>query len=722
MTMTLSTRTKEAIKTGLAMAIAYAIALQMGWDRPYWAAFAVGMISLPAAGASLRKGILRMSGTLVAGVAALALIALFSQERWWFMIALSVYVGFLTYMMMGKKNQYFYQVCAFVGVIICFDGAGDPVNSFQTTVTRIQETGMGIMVYSLVIVFLWPLNTRDELNKVTLQLVTAQHGLFKIIRLMMTGGGAGTDFRSQSVQTVQLLTKLEPVLDAAEADSYDVWNVRHQWRRFLHESKALMETLVRFQANFRDIEKFDLHKLLPNVEALSAELEMRFDLIQGMLAGEAPERVPQTIALVIDKPELAMLSHFEKAALAVTKIQIERLEALSRGLFDCTANIKGFIRQPLTVPREEALQAGLALDPDRLAAVIRVIAGLWLAFFIWVYIDPPGHDGFVVLTVSMGLGMAKAPQLRVSKVFLPVILSCLFAGGLYLLVMPHLSGYMQLGTMIFAATFGIAYLFSEPRQALSRNMALVFFPVITSINNQQSYSFGQAANTTLEAVLIIALLVVTWYIPYNRQPEKMFLRLLRRFFRQTGFLLSPPILYIGQTTGVVGWWERLRYRNDLLAIPDQLGMWGAMVDQRKFVGGRPEQVQLMVTRLHMLAHRLHELFEARRNPQAQFLIQELGEYIRDWRFKVQELFQLLSQDPAAVKQEALRARLDRILEQMETRIKEALNRAGEGQLSDRDAENFYRLLGTYRGVAEAALAYAGVSGAIDWKPWYEERF
>jgi len=720
--MTLSTRTKEAIKTGLAMAIAYAIALQMEWDRPYWAAFAVGMISLPAAGASLRKGILRMSGTLVAGVAALTLIALFAQERWWFMIALSVYVGFFTYMMMGRKNPYFYQVCAFVCVIICFDGAGDPVNSFQTAVTRIQETGMGILVYSLVIVFLWPLSTRDELNKVSLQLVTAQHGLFKTYRLMMTGGGPGTDFRSQSVQAVQLLTRLEPVLDAAEADSYDVWNVRYQWRRFLHESKALMDILARCQADFPDIEKFDLHRLLPNVEALSAELEMRFELIQGMLAGEAPERVPQSIALVIDKPELAMLSPFEKAALAVTKVQIERLESCSRGLFNCVEVIKGFSRKPLTVPREEALPAGLALDPDRFAAVIRVIAGLWLAFFIWVYIDPPGHDGFVVLVASMGLGMARFPQLRVSTAFLPVILSCLFAGGVYILVMPHLAGYLQLGTMIFAAIFGIAYLFSAPKQALFRLMALIYFPVITSIENQQTYSFEKAANTTLEAVLIIALLVVTWYIPYNRQPEKMFLRLLRRFFRQTGFLLSPTILYIGQTTGGGGWWERLRYRNDLLTIPDQLGIWGAMVDQRKFVGCRPEQVQLMVTRLHILAHRLQDLFEARRNPQAQFLVQELGEHIRGWRFKVQELFQRLSENPAAVKQEALRTRLDRILEQMEARIKEALNRASEGQLSDRDGENFYRLLGAYRGVTEAAVAYAGVSGAIDWMPWYEERF
>ena len=64
--------------------------------------------------------------------------------------------------------------------------------------------------------------------------------------------------------------------------------------------------------------------------------------------------------------------------------------------------------------------------------------------------------------------------------------------------MPHLAGYMQLGTMIFIATFAIAYLFSEPRQALSRSMAPVYFPVITSISNQQTYSFIQVAKTTLE--------------------------------------------------------------------------------------------------------------------------------------------------------------------------------------------------------------------------------
>jgi len=44
--MILTTRTKESIKTALAMTIAYGIALSMDWDNPYWAGFAVAFISL----------------------------------------------------------------------------------------------------------------------------------------------------------------------------------------------------------------------------------------------------------------------------------------------------------------------------------------------------------------------------------------------------------------------------------------------------------------------------------------------------------------------------------------------------------------------------------------------------------------------------------------------------------------------------------------------------
>ncbi len=723
--MILSRRSKESIKTALAMVIAYGIALQMGWDRPYWAAFAVGMISLPEAGASLQKGVFRMSGTLVAGVVALALIALFSQQRWWFMLVLSLYLGFCTYMMMGKKNQYFYQASAFVCAVICFDSLANPMNGFATAVTRVEETAMGILVYSLIVVFLWPIHSRDELNQTCLKLVKAQHGLFKTYRLMLTGRGSGTDFRSQSLQTVQLLTQFEPTLNAAEADSFDVRNLRQQWRNFLHESKQLLEVLVRCQANFPDIEKFELHKFFPNVTVLSSELEVRLEQIEGILSGDAPGEVPQSILLVTDHAELAKLSHFEKAALAVTREQLRQLEALTRELYQSIAAIKSSATlkpKPLSLPREESLSTGWALDPDRFAGAIRIVAGSWLAFLIWIYIDPPGHAGFVSLAIAMGVAMAKSPQLSVSAVFLPVLLGCLFASSLYLFVMPHLVGFVQLGTMIFVATFAITYLCSTPKRGLMRSMMLIYFIVIISIDNQQTYSFSQAANTTLEALLTVALLVVCAYIPYNRQPEKMFLRMLHRFFRQAGFLVSPPTLGLKSTMVVVRWWEKLRSRNDLLAIPDQLGTWGAMVDQRENMGDSSEQLPVLATRLHMLGHRLQELIEARRNPQGQFLVDELQGEVQDWRFKMQKIFQSLAKDPAAFNQKTIQTEMDRQLTGLEVRIKETMSKATEGQISDRDSENFYRLLGAYRGVSEAIVAYTGIAGTINWSPWYEEKF
>ena len=152
----LSRRAKEAIKTALAMVIAYGISLGMGWENPYWAGFAVAMISLSTVGQSLNKGVMRMLGTLVAGAAALIIIALFAQDRWWFAGILSVYLGFCMYMVTGKQRTYFWWCCAFVCLIICTHAASDLTNAFDVAVLRVQQTGMGILVYTLVSVFLWP--------------------------------------------------------------------------------------------------------------------------------------------------------------------------------------------------------------------------------------------------------------------------------------------------------------------------------------------------------------------------------------------------------------------------------------------------------------------------------------------------------------------------------------------------------------------------------------
>ncbi len=140
----LSIRAKEAIKTGLAMVIA----LQLAWEKPLWSGFAVAMISLATAGQSLNKGAMRMVGTLVAAPVALAFLGLFSQERWTLITVLSVYVGFCTYMLAGKKWQYAWFVSAFVCLVITVNAGETSGQAFYIAVARIEETGMGILVYS----------------------------------------------------------------------------------------------------------------------------------------------------------------------------------------------------------------------------------------------------------------------------------------------------------------------------------------------------------------------------------------------------------------------------------------------------------------------------------------------------------------------------------------------------------------------------------------------
>jgi len=62
------------------------------------------------------------------------------------------------------------------------------------------------------------------------------------------------------------------------------------------------------------------------------------------------------------------------------------------------------------------------------------------------------------------------------------------------------------------------------------------------------------------------------------------------------------------------------------------------------------------------------------------------------------------------------------MKHLEARTRDTLDKTPDGQLGDRDEENFYHLLGAYRGVSEALVDYAGSAGEIDWACWREERF
>ena len=718
----LSNRTKHAITIGLAMVISIGIALSMNWEKPYWAGFAVAMISHDTYGQSANKGAMRMLGTMVAIVFSWLFMDWFGQERFAFMAVLSLYVGFCTYMMTGKKRQYFWFVSGLVCLIIAIDSYNS-LTAFQISVERFLETGTGILVYSLLSLLLWPRSTQGALEDASRRLSTVQGQLYRAYRQLMCGKGSLKDSRPLWVQELALLQQVGQLLNSSESDSYEVWAMRHQWRRFIDQSTALMKALERWRTTLPDIESLDLPTLLPSLDALLSELDLRFAQIDRMLNGQAPDRIPQAVTLAIYKAEMRTLTHFQTAAVMMAKDQINCIETLSQSLFDCIRDL-GEDGEPASEPLpEKSRQQRLAIDPDRLRGVISVLATLWIGFFIWVFINPPGHQGFMqmaslmaMIIVLSGCSPMKLCQANIG--------GTLIAGVLYIFIMPHLSSYGQLGPMIFAVTFGASYLFWKPQQGGTKIGILAYFIQSISVQNEQTYSFASFANSLTMTLLIGALFIATAYIPSSPRPEKIFLRLYRRFYRRAEFLISELAPSGKQKRGVARHWKVALYQSDLLNLPGKLAACGQKIDYRSFPANTPEQVQDLVVSLYELAYGIQKLTEAGNYPQAERMEEYLLDDLCDWQQVIETRLQqradlpTRSIDTSAELHKRLTTRLDRL----ETSIEEIFAQSGKDELSSADSEDLYRLLGSYRYLSDAEVASSQLADSINWAQWQEARF
>jgi hypothetical protein len=144
------------------------------------------------------------------------------------------------------------------------------------------------------------------------------------------------------------------------------------------------------------------------------------------------------------------------------------------------------------------------------------------------------------------------------------------------------------------------------------------------------------------------------------------------------------------------------YLNDLLGLPQKLAMTAKFIDYRTFPQNKPEAVQALTTNIEVIALKISMLVEARGSFQVEQLGRQLQEDFRSWRTALEALFQRWAENPIAEPADGLQGRLTKI----ETRIAQTFAAAGEGQVSDEAYENFYQLLGSYRGLSEASIGYA----------------
>src|SRR3954462_6819309 len=137
----------------LALFVAFWLELQ----NPFWAGTTAAIVCQPILGASLRKGWVRMIGTIIGAVVSVLITAAFPQSRAGFLIALTLWgalCGFIA-SLLRSFAAYAASLSGYSAVIICMDvlgsvGTGSPDAAFGLAVTRATEICIGIVSAGLV--------------------------------------------------------------------------------------------------------------------------------------------------------------------------------------------------------------------------------------------------------------------------------------------------------------------------------------------------------------------------------------------------------------------------------------------------------------------------------------------------------------------------------------------------------------------------------------------
>jgi hypothetical protein len=242
-------------------------------------------------------------------------------------------------------------------------------------------------------------------------------------------------------------------------------------------------------------------------------------------------------------------------------------------------------------------------------------------------------------------------------------------------------------------------------------------------NSSQQYDILSITDSTLMFVMtIFCVLIPVSYFPFSPRPDKVFLRLLVRFFRSSEYLMNTMRWNLTMTPTRLDRWKRAFYTRELAALPQKLGGWGKIVNTGVLSETTPEQLQVLAVNLQALAGRMQELMDARADLHADLLAHELLIDVSDWHLKIQEDLSGFSQGLTVASVNKLCEQLTVSLAHLEIRIENTLNKEGGDKFSILDEENLYRLLGAYRGLSDALIEYAETAKGIGWEQWRESRF
>jgi hypothetical protein len=358
--------------------------------------------------------------------------------------------------------------------------------------------------------------------------------------------------------------------------------------------------------------------------------------------------------------------------------------------------------------------------PDRDAMKNAVFAGsvVCIGFAIWIFFNPVGHSGWFSTLPIIAMAIAGAPQARIIMIFKPMALIFPLGILVYVFILPHLSSFMGLGTLLFVSMFLVRYFFSGIAM-LFGGLAIIN---MYAISNHQMYSFPALANAYFFMLGLVVAGFALSYMLGSPRPEKVVMKFTRQFFRSAEFLLSKLLLAQNRKHTLLEKWQIAYYKKQIQLIPNKIKAWSNAIDHSLFPANNAEQIESLVTVLQGISYRIDELVEAGSDIGVNAAAEhDMLDDLRHWNQGLEHAFGRWSVQPEAQVEDKQILDIKDWLKAFETKVDQSINQIGNSK-TEEECEEFYRLLGGYRGMSVAVAKYYQVAHSIDWEQWREERF
>ena len=570
----LSAKMKYAIKAALSLVMVYYIAFSQGWSNVMTAATTIIFIAVTdSLGDSILKGMFRIIGTVTGAAIGMLLIALFPQERALYLISVSIIVTILLYLARAFRGDMIIFLLAAITPMTMFkNGAVD--NVFLYGAGKTLMTVFGITVYTLVGVFLWPVNLKDTTRKQAGILTGLQHDFF------LSRSGSAEESAKNREKILEQMEQLRHSVAKIGSSLASGLN-SSQWQSVFADFTRINEilTVLTMHGEDMDGEKLDQETLsgcVNNYPQLVRETETLFTAVERSWQEPGTIPLPPEFKAEFDMEALNALAPLKRAALSSA---IRRLASLHAVLRKLAGKLNALNSPAPTRFKDENVKKQprfLWLDIEDLKGALLSLLIFWCATLFWITANPPA--GFFIVTMATGLSVITTfSPVKPSMMIVVYSISFIFAILAYILVLPHLATGGQLAVFLLVYAF-IGFYFIIPDLA-----ALFLIGIIMlNITNEMYYVFDGFLNMLLAFYAFLLILLLFYYLPFSNKPEHLFLTLEKRFFALAGILIDYDRKKILEKTTAFDKITAGYARMHLLNTAGKMRLWATQIDGRFF--------------------------------------------------------------------------------------------------------------------------------------------